>query len=75
VRAYHTPELDERMTRGQLSDAQLMHITVESRQTDVSSAPQVQTLLELVSLAERAGVFLSGSPTPMVAPPSTAGTA
>jgi len=46
VKAYQTAELDERVARmEQLSDTELMRIAMGSRQTDVTSAPQLPKLL------------------------------
>ena len=50
--------------------------TIKAHRQRVMEKMQVRSMAELVSLAERVGVFVSGSrPTPLAAPPSTAGTA
>ena len=46
--------------------------TIKAHRHRVMEKLQVHTLPELVSLAERVDVFLSASPPPMAAPPSTA---
>ena len=48
--------------------------TIKAHRQRVMEKMQVLSMAELVSLSERVGVFVSGSrPTPLAAPPSTAG--
>ena len=49
--------------------------TIKAHRQRVMEKMQVQSMAELVSLAERVGAFVSGSrPTPLAAPSATVGT-
>ncbi len=48
--------------------------TIKAHRQRVMEKMQVRSMAELVSLAERVGVFMPGAPMPLAAPPSRAGT-